>query len=307
METGTGPRYQRVRTVSITWAPALFIVSRSSFSAPWDARGDSDASSVSIQAVIDLAIESKKKSNRRPAYIKSLHWFLTRFAAASEHVPIHEFTVAYIEKWLDPFRGYYRQTWLSRLSTLFSFAQRRGYIKENPCDLIDRVTVDRKPPVILSPEQAELLLKTTPATCRPRLILGLYAGIRPDEITLLHWSDVDLNTKTVRVNITKTHRRRIVPLEPKAIALLSACPLKTGPISASASCVRRWKRKARAILGFKTWPSDLLRHTAASYLLALHGDAQKVSTRLGNSTAIMLTHYHEPVPAEACQRFWSVV
>jgi integrase len=139
---------------------------------------------------------------------------------------------------------------------------------------------------------------------RPYLILGMYAGIRPEELMRLDWSAVDLVTKTVKVD-GKTRRRRIVPLEPKAVNLLASFPLRTGPIATSYSIVRRIKHKAAAILGFKDWPHDVLRHTAASYLLALYGDAGKVSTMLGNSSAILLTHYHEPVSKADCERFWA--
>jgi hypothetical protein len=54
------------------------------------------------------------------------------------------------------------------------------------------------------------------------------------------------------------------------------------------------------------FPQDLFRHTAASYLLALHGDAGKVATMLGNSSSVLLRHYHEPVNKADCDRFWSI-
>jgi integrase len=70
--------------------------------------------------------------------------------------------------------------------------------------------------------------------------------------------------------------------------------------------VRRFKRKARQALGLAAWPADLLRHTAASYLLALHDDVGKVAKMLGNSSAILLSHYHQPVKSEDCGQFWKV-
>ena len=66
-------------------------------------------------------------------------------------------------------------------------------------------------------------------------------------------------------------------------------------MSPSLSTLRQFKLRACAALGLSRWPQDLLRHTAASYLLALHGDAGKVATMLGNSSSVLLTHYHEPV------------
>lgn len=260
---------------------------------------------IAISACIDELAISKRLANRREPYIKSLRHYLGRFAAGREKRTVCDFTTADIEAWLAQFQTpYSRQTWLNRIQTLFSFAVRRGYISANPALRIERVRVDRKPPAILSPAQADLLLKTCPTLCLPGLILCLYAGIRPDEAMKLNWSDIDLETKTCRVNEAKTRRRRIVPLEARAVALLSAFPLKSGPICPSLSTVRRFKRTARKVLGWEAWKMDVLRHSAASYLLALHKDAGKVATMLGNSSAILLAHYHEPVSEADCRTFW---
>jgi integrase len=256
--------------------------------------------------VIAHLLESKRTSGRRLVYIKSLAGYLSRFSKGRERTPIADITTEDIEDWLDKFPvPYSRQTWLNRISTLFSFAVRRGHTPANPCDRIDRVRIDHQPPKILTPEQAELMLRIVPGISRTYLILGLYAGIRPDEIVRLTWADINLETKTVRVD-GKTRRRRIVPLEPKTVALLAQCPLRTGPVAPHNTTIRRFKRKAKAPLGLPAWLKDVLRHSAASYLLALHGDAGRVATMLGNSAAILLTHYHEPVSKADCKRFWTV-
>ena len=256
---------------------------------------------------IAQCLEAKRAGNRRAAYLKSLSRYLVRFAEGRESLPVASVTVELVESWLNQFpKPASRQTWLNRLSTLFSFSVRRGHCASNPCDMIERVTVDRRAPKILSPDEADLLLRIVPGVCRAGLVLGVFAGIRPDELFRLNWDDIDLETKTVTVNDAKTRRRRIVPLEARPLALLLACPLKSGPVSPSNSTVRRFKRTAREALGLESFPLDLFRHTAASYLLALHGDAGKVATMLGNSSAVLLSHYHEPVKKEDCDRFWSL-
>ena len=55
-----------------------------------------------------------------------------------------------------------------------------------------------------------------------------------------------------------------------------------------------------------TWDHDLLRHTAASMLLARDRDAGKVAEQLGHSPAILLRHYRELVSDEAAARYWKV-
>jgi len=287
--------------VCVTAGRCLILHATKQFSLPLE-RGVFDARTIATVTAELLA--AKLAANRRPRYVTSLRQYLEQFARGRENRPLASFTTAEIEAWLNRYPGAYaRQTWLNRLSTLFAFAVRRGYLLSNPCAVIDRVTVDKKPPVILTPAQVETLLRVVPTAGRPYFILALYAGIRPEELERMDWADVNLETRTVRVD-GKTRQRRIVPLSEKAVALLSVCPLRRGPVAPSHMTLRRMKRRAAAVLGFAQWPQDLLRHTAASYLLALHQDAGKVATMLGNSPAVLLSHYHEPVNEADCTQFW---
>lgn len=216
-------------------------------------------------------------------------------------------TTAEIEVWLSQFQNpESRQTWLTRISVLFSFAVRRDYLPKNPCDKIERVTLDRKPPVIFTPEQSRTLLAMCPTLCKPWLVLTMFAGIRPDrEMRMLKWEHVNLKTATVQILFPKVRKhRRIVALEPIAVKLLRQHPLKSGMVAPSKSTLRRFKRKMRAVLAFTKWPQDVTRHTAASYLMALHQDAGKVAARLGNSVSILMSNYVVPVEKANCETFW---
>jgi integrase len=239
-----------------------------------------DATRLSLAQGIKELMASKRTANRRENYIESLGHYLGRFAKGRESKMISEIQVFDLELWLSQFTApYSRQTWFNRINTLFSFSLRRGYIQANPCDRVERITIDRKAPFILSPDQAEKMMAMTTPLCRPYIILGLYAGIRPEELLHVTWENICLETNTVRLEHTKTRRRRIVPLEPRAVALLADCPNKAGRIAPCNTTVRRLKRRIGRALGFKAWPQDLLRHTAASYLLALIGDAGKVAMK----------------------------
>ena len=263
--------------------------------------------STSLADAIDQLIAAKRAANLRPVYLKSLRYYLNRFAKGREQRLLDSVTTEEVETFLRQFpSSNTRATWQNRINTLFAFAVRRDFIVRNPCDKLERIKVDRCAPLILTPSQSQQLLKLAPMVCRPYVILGMFAGIRPEELLRLKWADVDLETLTVTVNDAKTRRRRIVPLHDKAVKLLADCPLRTGPVAPSNSTVRRFKRVAREALGLPSWPSDLLRHTAASYLLALHGDAGKVATMLGNSSSILLSHYHQPVRNGDCGHFWAV-
>ena len=262
-----------------------------------------------ISAAVTELVESKRLGGRRKVYLDELKRCLLKFSAGRESASLADFTVQDIESWLAQFPGSWsRHTWLSRISTLFCFAVRRGWIDKNPCAQVERVFVDKKPPQILTIEQVEILLRECPPTCKAWLVLALFAGVRPDgELMRVTWEDVDLATATVKINFPKVRKhRRIVPLPARAVALLRECVAMSGLVAPSRSTLRRFKRRVCAALGFVAWPQDVLRHTAASYLLANNGDVGKVATMLGNTPGILLTHYHSPVTTDAAANFFRV-
>lgn len=256
-----------------------------------------------LNEIIVELLQAKRNANRRPIYINLLGQCLRRLAVQFRY--LEEINQEQIEKWLARYQSANsKQTWLNRISTLYSYAIRKGYARENPCTRIERISIDRCQPAILTVEQSRALLATCPPICKPFLIIGMFAGVRPDEIMRLDWRDVCLDTKTINVS-GKTRRRRIVPLEPIAAELISPFKKESGPVAPAFITVRRWRRSARNLIGGK-WTPDILRHTAASYLLALHQDAGKVSFMLGNSSKILLQHYHSPVKKEDMERFWKL-
>lgn len=257
-----------------------------------------------VSKCIEELLAAKSNANRTARYTKSLGYYLRQFVAGRESKPLLEFGFREVEQWMAQYDSpYTRQTWLNRISTLFSFAVRRGYILSNPCDRVERVTVTPRPPAILSPAVAGQLLRECPASCKPYLALAMFAGIRPEEIQRMDWAQINLETKTAMVE-GKTRRRRLVSLPDAAVRILTAHPVRSGNVAPKKMTLRRWREKAREILG-GTWPQDVLRHTAASYLIALHKDAARVSLMLGNSPKILLAHYHEPVTDEATAEFWN--
>ena len=263
---------------------------------------------ITLRAAIDEMLAAKRVAGLRENSLHSLRRLLAQFAKGREDVPLASLAVTNLERWLASLKHKpsTRQSNIGRLSSLFAYHVRRDNLTANPCRKLERLRIEHIAPTVLTPEQAEKLLGVTPPKLRAHVILGLFAGIRPGELAHLTWENVCLETKTVRVDRAKTRRRRIVPLEPCAVALLSALPAKAGNITPPTGTVRRFKRRACKVIGFAEWPSDILRHTAASYLLALHGDAGKVSARLGNSSAILLTHYHQPVKKADADRFWQI-
>lgn len=270
------------------------------------------SNSVSISKVVNDCVSAKKLANRRPSYTKTLAVYLKMFARGREEKPIAEFNLKTLEDWFASRNESHatRRGTISKLSVLFSFAKRRGLITENPCSRLERVTVDAKPPKILTPIEAEKLLRFMASNSKrrwrlPQVILGLFTGIRPAELSRLHWSDIDLDRAVVRVDacVSKVRQRRIVPVSPNAVEWLKTCQPNDKKIGVTRI---KWVKQLKEETGV-VWSQDLLRHCAASYLLGKHEDVGKVSRWLGNSPAVLLRHYCELVSKEDSVAYWSIL
>lgn len=267
-----------------------------------------------LKQAVQETIEAKQNENLRVRYVTELENYLEKFASGRSEMFIDRVTVADVEQWFDK-RGEAlstRRSNLGRLSAMFDVCWRRDYIKENICLKITPPKLDEKPPAILTPAQAASLLKL----CRkqwpkmlPWLAFGMFAGIRPEEIEKLTWDDVDMKQRHVEVTAaaSKTRDRRIVPLNDTALAWLKVCKIgkPADMVAPETSSLRRYRRALKDAAGVE-WVQDILRHTAASYLLQLHQDAGKVSHWNGHSVRTLETKYKNIVTPDDCKKFWSL-
>lgn len=266
---------------------------------------------VSLGTVIAECIDAKRFANLRPVYVLELERYLGKFRLDFRDRAITSLRAKEIEAWLNKpeWGAGTRATGINRLSALFSFALRKGYVDSNPIDRIERVRLEYRPPRILSPDDAEKLLAMALLYVPDMLghvILGLFAGIRPGELSKLTYADVDMVRGIVRIDAatSKVRRRRFVELEPKAIHWLKLHVICEGAVT---PCQKRRKlRRLAAAMGWDCWPKDVLRHTCASFMMAKYRDAGLVADKLGNSPSILLRHYRELVSAEAAAAFWAI-
>ncbi len=262
---------------------------------------------------IEALIDAKKTANRRGAYLKNLRGMLNQFAEGREERSIATIRTADIEEWLTDHASTpgYRHTWINRLSTLFSFARRQEWIAQNPCDRVERVTIDRKRPQILTVEQARQCVTVVSDELPPALgwlALALFCGLRPEEAEKIQWTDIDLKKGIVTVDAaaSKVRWRRLVYCTPGAVKWLA----KARELDAALPIPRHTRRRALGLmatkLGLPTWPKDILRHTAASMLMATWEDEGKVAATLGNSPSILHAHYRELVTKDEAKKFWGI-
>lgn len=266
-----------------------------------------------VSEVVTLLAASMAIRRNRANYVREIRRVLMRFAEHTGDPPLADLKPDQIESFIfrsDSPGG--QQTTRNRLSALFSFAVQRRLIERGPLETILKpLPPETKPPHILSVDQARSLLLA--ASRRPRalawIVLGIFAGLRPSEAMRTSWNDIRFQSGTLLVHgkNSKTRRHRIVELHPTAAAWLkvaynfgSDLPIKPQP-------VRRAIRIFREPLKLSHWPQDVLRHTCASYTLAISQDFTKTAWQLGNSEKILLRHYYRATDRETAEKFWQLL
>jgi site-specific recombinase XerD len=279
-------------------------------------RATSTATAKTLSEVVTEVLLAKEASGRRDTYIKRLRGYLAQFSRGRGQMLVSQFTSTDIEAWFASRSesAQTRQSALGLLSGLFQFAWRKGYIAENPCRRVEPVSVTIEAPKILTVAQCRKALKWCVAE-RPRflgwLVLTMFVGLRPEaEAEKISWDEIDLKQKRIRVAgaKTKTRSHRIIDLNliPVAVEWLELAKKLEAPLPMSHTVRRRGIRGLRAALGFKRWPADVLRHTAASNLFAYHQDAGKVAAFLGNSAGTLLKRYRALIVREEAERFFEL-
>lgn len=206
----------------------------------------------------------------------------------------------------------------ARLRSLFNYARKRGWCPNNPMLNIPPERLPEKELTALSLPQIARLTDTLScpafAACDAAVSLMLWAGIRPAEVTRLHWRDIDLAERTIHLKAaqTKTGGGRPVRIQEvlyhrlaayrQAFACTESTPL-TPP-----NWGRRWKQ-LRDAAGLMNWRGDTLRHTYASYHLKYFDDWPRLQREMGHRSATMLrTRYLNlrGITAAAAALFWEL-
>ena len=114
---------------------------------------------------------------------------------------------------------------MAALRSCFTYAQRKGWIAENPLIQIRTPKIEKTIPPFLSEKEVESLLEKPVSeswlALRDQAFLELFyaSGLRLSELTNLDWEALDLSLGLIRV-IGKGAKERIVPVGRKAIRSL---------------------------------------------------------------------------------------
>lgn len=263
-----------------------------------------------FSALIAAFLSEKIKSGVSSRHADTLRQHLDRFAGAFKGVTLPAIRRDDLDIYLHGIGS--PRTWLNHritLVTFFKWARTQGALPLGVTvaeDTVQPILPGQDPGILTPGELTRLLAVVDDPQLKLFIAIGAFAGLRPSEIERLHWWDISENCIILGRGLTKTKRRRVVPITDNLQAWLGArtpnSPLNTPVVGTRMH--RKLEQACRAA-GLE-WPHNALRHSSISYSMALTKDAAAVAEAHGHSISRMQESYKANV-TESCAREWFAI
>ena len=258
-----------------------------------------------IAEAVTCYLDIKQGQRLRPKSIKQIRWNLSLLNKAFGQMQCDQISATILEKWFQS-RGWKRSTVdgaIAKIGPFFNWCVREGLAIKNPLKSVMLPKSDQLEPCIFNPDDVRRLMEVTfdlNPSMLPYLSLGIFAGIRPEEIDRLSWDDITENGINIRGENSKTRQRRIVSVSNNLRAWLS--------LGGSLPPTNKRKRLQAVREAAKVdWGQDIMRHTYASYHLAYHGSPDRTAHELGHrDTNMLYKHYRQLVTKDEAEAFWAI-
>ncbi|MBE0645728.1 MAG: tyrosine recombinase XerC [Bacteroidetes bacterium] len=262
-----------------------------------------------------LTVERNASPHTVVAYIRDLEqfhsWLLA--LAESERIELDAVDRGSIRMYLGALaeEGLSRRSISRKMTSIrafFQFAERRGFVGENPAENLHAPKIDRRLPAFVDEDTVSRLMLLpdtgTADGARNAAILEMFysTGMRLSELTGLNIKDLNTSTRTVRV-LGKRRKERILPVgQPALDAIAHYLALRRadgqhtesdpealflnhrGSRLSSRSVYSIVNNHLRVVSDQEQCSPHVLRHSFATHLLNRGADLQAVRELLGHES-----------------------
>lgn len=273
------------------------------------ARAPEQAPSAPLSACRDAFLADRIETNIRPATYALYRQAANRLIKSAGDIPVAALTRDHVAALVSGLSAQSRNGLLRHIGAFLAWCAETGRAPSNPAVSVRKAIVPEPPRGVITPRQAAALLACAAAR-RPDLVpylaLGLFAGIRPDELYRLKPALVGEKYILLDGTVTKTSDTRNVAVRANLSAWLAAFPPPPGrripPLSKKHlyAALRRVRADTLALaraeqdpsLAIHAWPGDCLRHCFATYEYERTGNAAAVAAEMGHKgVQVFFTHY----------------
>lgn len=190
-------------------------------------------------------------------------------------------------------RNEYRRT----LYSFFKFCKMQDWLDNNPVEKVESWRARGRTPGIFTPEEVRKILDSTPpkSEIRAYVAISAFTGIRNAEMQRLTWDKIKLEDREIILDseITKTASRRIVKIPENLAKWLEPYVWELGT---KKKILNKSKttliNKLHESLGKGNWIKNGLRHSAATYYLALTKNAYLTAEQMGHAVDVLKQNYN---------------
>ena len=179
-------------------------------------------------------------------------------------------TTARIESWLsglktengEPLAVATRNQVQGYIFGILKYGVKIGVLQSNPLEGINKARSRKtKPITVLTPEQTGILLHNASQEIIPFFAIGLFAGLRVDEIMKLDWKHINLESQKIDLTWfpTKTLQPRWAPISDNLREILTPFAKTEGfVIPRSHQRLRKLREKAEKAAGLWPYPNNAI-------------------------------------------------
>lgn len=269
---------------------------------------------ITVADLIERFIGAKKAAQMSDEYVRDVSRRLTRFGKAFR-CNIGDIRTDEIQIWLDSIGATGRNfnNYRNSITTVFSFARSFNFLpreKKTEAELLRRTSDKTDEIQIYTHDEMRAILGAAEGDMLPVIALAGFAGLRVNEILQLDWSDIRLSAGYITISAAKakTAQRRIVPILPNLAEWIAPHAKTEGRVSPAFKNLSNLSRliSATCKAGGVPMKPNALRHSFASYRLAVVQSADQVALEMGNSPQKLFTNYRQLVTAEDGVKWFTI-
>lgn len=251
-------------------------------------------------------------------YLRRVSRFLRGMGEYFKGKAVSDIHLPELSSWLEAWgegKGWkMRKDARSYVVEFWSWCQREGTAGRDAVTVAARlssVATEEVNKRVLTAFELKALLGAVAPEWRAWVVLGAFAGMRPQEICPaaekrrskrgLRCEEIDFQFGVIRLPacVSKGGRRaRIIPISAALRAGLEWAGIVPGRVGA---VVKRdpvkageLRRLGALVFGSEGWPKDAIRHSYGSYRNAIVRSLEQVAEEMGTSVGMLHRHYHNP-------------